>query len=74
MKIDCVLTSCNLNKKYTDFIPLFIKSWEKTHPTIDIKIVLICDEIPTYLDNWKKYIIQFKEIKNIYIHHLFHNI
>lgn len=66
MKIDCVLTSCNLNKKYTDFIPLFIKSWEKTHPTIDIKIVLICDEIPTYLDNWKKYIIQFKEIKNIY--------
>ena len=38
----------------------------KTHHTIDIKIVLICDEIQSYLDNWKKYIIQFKEIKNIY--------
>ena len=46
MKIDCVLTSCNLNKKYTDFIPLFIKAWTYLYPNIDIKIVLICNEIP----------------------------
>ena len=60
MKINCILTSCNLNKKYTDFIPLFIKSWKKFYPDIDVKIVLICNKIPDYLNQWSPYIIQFK--------------
>lgn len=66
MKINCILTSCNLNKKYTDFIPLFIKSWNKFYPNIDVKIVLICNKIPDYLNEWRPYIIQFNEIDNMY--------
>ena len=62
MKIDCILTSCNLNKKYIDFIPLFIQSWKKLYPKIDIKIILICNKIPKYLMKWNEYLIQFNEI------------
>ena len=33
-------------------IPLFIKSWKKFYPDIDVKIVLICNKIPDYLNQW----------------------
>lgn len=66
MKISCVLTACNLNKNYTDFIPLFIKSWNKFYPEIDVKIVLICNEIPDYLIEYKKNLIQFNEIEEMH--------
>ena len=66
MKINCVLSSCNLNQKYTDFIPLFIKSWKKLYPDIDVKIILICNEIPKNLLEWSDYLIQFNEINNMY--------
>ena len=46
MKLDCILTACNTNELYIDFIPIFIKSWTKLYPDVDIKIVLINDIIP----------------------------
>ncbi len=66
MKINCVLTSCNLNKKYTDFIPLFIKAWNYLYPNVDIKIVLICNKIPNDLLKFNKNLIQFNEISGMY--------
>lgn len=66
MKIDCVLTSCNLNKNYTDFIPLFIKAWNYLYPNIDVKIILICNKIPKNLIKFEKNLIQFNEIDGIY--------
>lgn len=66
MKIDCVLTSCNLNKNYTDFIPLFVKAWEHLYPNIYVKIVIICNKIPEDLLKFDKYLIQFNEIDGIY--------
>ncbi len=41
MKLDCVLTSCNLNPLYCDFIPIFIKTWNKLYLDFDVKFVLI---------------------------------
>lgn len=65
MKIDCVLTACNLNDLYLDFIPIFIKSWKKILPNADCKIVLISDELPFFLNNYKENIILFTPIKNV---------
>ena len=52
MKLDCVITSVNNNNLYIDFIPIFIKTWKKLYPTIDVKIILINEEIPIHLDPW----------------------
>ena len=46
MKLDCVLTAVNEKKMYIDFIPLFIKSWKKLYPSVDVKIILIANKIP----------------------------
>jgi hypothetical protein len=55
MILDYVLTSCNLNPLYLEFIPFFIQSWNKLYPKTKIKIILISDFIPEeylkYKDN-----------------------
>ncbi len=65
MIIDCVLTACNLNPMYTGFIPLFIKAWTKLCPSIDIKIILIHNKIPHFLQKYKQHIICFPPINGI---------
>ena len=75
MKLDCILTACNMNELYVDFIPLFIKSWTKLYPNVDIKIVLIMDidndndtntnTIPPQFEQYKDNIILFKAIPTI---------
>lgn len=69
MKLDCILTACNTNELYLDFIPLFIKSWIKLYPNVDVKIVLIMDmdtdTIPPQFEAYKDNIILFKPIPNI---------
>jgi hypothetical protein len=65
MKLDCILTACNTNELYLDFIPIFIKAWNKLYPDIDVKIVLINDIIPTKFEAYKDNIILFKPIPNI---------
>jgi len=40
MKLDCVLTAVNENPLYLEFIPIFIKTWNKLYPGIDVKILL----------------------------------
>jgi len=65
MLIDCILTACNLNPLYLDFIPIFIKAWTKLYPSIDIKIILIHSEIPLRLKLYAKHIICFPSIGNI---------
>jgi len=65
MKLDCILTAVNENVLYLDFIPIFIKTWKKLYPNVDVKIILIAKKIPEkYLDH-KKNIILFEPIKNI---------
>jgi hypothetical protein len=67
MKLDCVLTACNTNELYIDFIPIFIKSWKKLYPSIDVKIILIIDSntIPDKFKEFTNNIILFKPIDNI---------
>jgi hypothetical protein len=65
MKLDCVLTAVNENKLYLDFIPIFIKTWNKLYPTVDVKIILISKKIPGELLEYKNNIILFEPIKNV---------
>ena len=65
MKLDCVITSVNNNDLYIDFIPLFIKTWNKLYPKVDVKIILIHDEIPKKIQDHKENIILFKPLPNI---------
>ena len=46
MKLDCVLTSVNENALYLGFVPIFIKTWNKLYPNVDVKIILIAKQIP----------------------------
>lgn len=65
MIIDTVITSCNLNKLYYDFIPLFVKSWNKILPYVKVRVILISNEIPKDLLKFKKNIILFPPIEGI---------
>lgn len=65
MKLDCVLTAVNENELYLDFVPIFIKTWNKLYPNVDVKIILIAENIPDTLLSYKNNIILFKPIENI---------
>jgi hypothetical protein len=65
MKLDCVLTAVNDNPLYIDFIPIFIKTWKKLYPTVDVKIILISNQIPEKFLQFKDHIILFEPIKNV---------
>ena len=53
MKLDCILTACNENPLYMEFIPYFIKVWKKLYPNVDVKIIFISNKIPNNLENIK---------------------
>ena len=65
LKLDCVLTAVNENKLYLDFVPIFIKTWNKLYPNVDVKIILISEKIPNEFIKYKNHIILFKPIKNV---------
>jgi len=64
MKIDCVLTACNLNMAYLNMFPYVYQVW-KTKFNLDCYLILIADEIPNNLLEYKNFIILFKPIENI---------
>ena len=65
MKLDCVLTAVNDNNMYLDFVPIFIKTWNKLYPLVDVKIILISKEIPEHLKEYQDNIILFEPLSNI---------
>jgi hypothetical protein len=65
MKLDCVLTAVNDNPLYLEFIPIFIKTWNKLYPGIDVKIVLISKAIPEEYILYKDNIILFEPVDNV---------
>ena len=60
-----VLTASDLNPMYYKFIPIFIKTWKKLFPEINIHIILIANEIIAELQPYKDYIRLFPPIANI---------
>jgi hypothetical protein len=69
MKLGTVLTACDLNPLYSEFIPNFIKAWNILFPLADVVIVLIADKIPEYLKEYETNLKLFKPIVfHIYIY------
>jgi hypothetical protein len=66
MKLGTVLTSCDLNPLYSEFVPIFIKAWNKLFPYVDVIIILIANEIPSQLKPYEKNIRLFKPLRNIH--------
>lgn len=66
MKLDCILTACNDNTMYSEFIPIFVKTWQKLYPDIDVKIIYIStEELPLHLIEYKSNLILFKPIEGV---------
>lgn len=65
MKLDCVITSVNENPLYLEFIPIFVKTWNKLYPNVDVKIILIAKQIPDQYVEYKGNIILFEPIEGI---------
>lgn len=65
IKFDCVLTAVNENPLYIGFVPLFIKTWKKLYPDIDVKVVLIANNMPSNLIEYEKNIILYEPIQNV---------
>jgi hypothetical protein len=54
MILDCILTAVNEKNLYLQFVPIFIKTWNKLYPNVDVKIVLISTSKWSY-DNRYRY-------------------
>lgn len=65
MYISDVLVATDLKPIYYKFIPLFVKAWEKMIPHVNINIILISNNIPSELKEYKSYIKLFPPISNI---------
>lgn len=66
MKVGTILTACDLNPLYSDFIPNFIKAWTILFPSADVIVVLIADEIPDSLEPYIKSLRLFKPVSGIH--------
>lgn len=66
MKLGTVLTACDLNPLYCEFIPLFIQAWSTLFPEVDVLVVLVANEIPSFLKDYSKHIKLFNPIDGIH--------
>ena len=65
MKLDCVLACVDDNSLHLDFVPIFIKTWQKLYPSVHIKIIMVSNSIPMDFIEYKKYITLFEPIHNV---------
>ena len=55
----------NENKLYLEFVPIFIKTWNKLYPNVDVIIILIAKQIPENLLLYKNNIILFEPLEGV---------
>lgn len=65
MKIDLVLTACDTNDHYLKLFPYIIKVWKQKF-NIDCQLVLIANDIPSFLIDYKDNIVLFRPIEGIH--------
>lgn len=55
MRVATVITACNENPMYLQYVPLFIHTWGKVFPKVHVIVVLIMQKLPTefepFVDN-----------------------
>tara|TARA_B110000259_G_scaffold169646_2_gene199713 strand:+ start:5545 stop:6312 length:768 start_codon:yes stop_codon:yes gene_type:complete len=65
MRLTNVLTATDTNPLYYKFVPIFVKTWKKLFPDINIHIILISDTMIPELEPYSKYIKLFPPIPNV---------
>jgi hypothetical protein len=60
MLIEYVLSACNNNPLYEEFIPIFIRAWKKVIPEAKIQIIYINTHIPSHLEEYSDQLVLFK--------------
>jgi hypothetical protein len=60
-----VVTATNMEPLYYEFIPLFIHTWKKLFPEVNIHIIVIADTLIDELKPYKNFIKLFAPIKDI---------
>ncbi len=65
MKLTDVLTATNMNPTYYKFVPIFIKTWKKILPDVNIHIIVIANNLIEELLPYKEYIKLFPPIENV---------
>ena len=65
MKLECVLTACNLDPKYFEFIDYFVRAWKTVLDNVDVKVILVSNHIPDSISHLQENIILFPPIPNV---------
>lgn len=65
MILDCVVTATNDNPMYIGFVPIFIQTWKKLYPRVDVKIIVVADKIPQEIEEYSENIILYQPLRNI---------
>ena len=66
MKITHVLTAVNDSIKYKKFIPIFIETWNKIYPSIQVVIIFVGDSLPEEYKEYHSNLILYKNISEIH--------
>jgi hypothetical protein len=65
MKLDYVVTAVNDNPIYEEFIPIWIKTWNKLYPEVKARIIMVAEKIPSKYLEYTEQIILFKPISGV---------
>ena len=65
MKIDLVLTACDMNDHYLSLYPHVHRTWKHKF-NLDCYLVLIANSVPDFLETYRDYIILFPPIEGIH--------
>jgi len=65
MPITVVLSACDTNPTYTQYVPLFLQTWRRVSPNMCVFVVLVADKIPSELEPCSEHLILFPPIPGV---------
>ena len=65
MKLTDVVTATDMNPTYYKFVPIFIETWQKLFPGVNIHIIIVSEAIPRELEKYSKHLVLFKPVDGV---------
>ncbi len=65
MKLACVLTGCTIDWAYLECLPLFIRTWRKLYPEVEVKVVFVDETLPEEIESYREHIIHFPPVEDV---------
>lgn len=57
MRLHTVVSAVNMNPHYMAFVPNFITSWKYLFPNVDVRVVVIADELPKMFEPFVEHLV-----------------